>query len=144
MLLCASLLARGILNMADKHIILETNTSGELPFFAKVKLHDLGNNIYLFSVIDHPYSYNHITSETTTVVKNRAGILKRIVNNKPVIAGTITIYDNTSASGAIIALVTNPAIALTQQQVVLDYDVSFNTGLTIVTTTAQDLTVVYL
>lgn len=77
---------------------------------------------------------------TTTVVKSGPGVLAAIVINTPAATGTITIYDNTAASGTVIALITMVA----GQAVSLQYNVGFTTGLTIVTATAAgDITVVY-
>jgi len=86
-------------------------------------------------------NYANINTNTTTTVKSGAGVLKRIVVN---IAGassnTCTIYDNTSGTGTIIGTI-DPV----HTQIVFEYDVVFNTGLTIVTATgtAADLTIVY-
>ena len=86
-------------------------------------------------------SFSNINTNTTTTVKSGSGVLKRIVVN---IAGassnTCTIYDNTSGTGTIIATI-DPV----HTQIVFEYDVVFNTGLTIVTATgtAADLTIVY-
>jgi hypothetical protein len=55
----------------------------------------------------------------------------------------ITCYDNTVASGNVIATITMPATLLASQ-IVLDYDVVFNLGLVCVTSVAaQDLTISY-
>jgi hypothetical protein len=89
-----------------------------------------------------PSSSTNITTATTTTVKSGQGILRAIIFNKPVVLGVTTIYDNTAASGTKIGTITNPA-ALLQQQMVIPYNVRFQTGLTIVTSTADDITVVY-
>lgn len=88
------------------------------------------------------YSYNNITTQTTTVVKTGTGILKRIVFNGPTATGVITLYDNTSADGTKIGTITTPATPQPQE---LDFDVAFTNGLTVVTATAnQDLTICYI
>lgn len=89
-----------------------------------------------------PASATNIVTATTTVVKSGAGILRQIVFNKPVVLGVTTIYDNTAASGTKIATITNPA-ALLSQQMAIPYNVRFQTGLTIVTSTADDITVCF-
>jgi hypothetical protein len=89
-----------------------------------------------------PSSSTNITTATTTTVKSGQGILRAIIFNKPVVLGVTTICDNTAASGTKIGTITNPA-ALLQQQMVIPYNVRFQTGLTIVTSTADDITVVY-
>ena len=84
----------------------------------------------------------NITSAATTVVKKGTGILLAIVVNKAVASSTYTIYDNTAASGTKIATVTNPA-TLTANQYTLPFMCKFTNGLTIVTSGADDITVVY-
>ena len=85
-------------------------------------------------------SFSNINTNTTTTVKSGAGVLKRIVVNKiGALSNTCTIYDNTTATGTIIGTI-DP-----HTHMVFEYDVVFNTGLTIVTATgtAADLTIVY-
>ena len=85
-------------------------------------------------------SFSNINTNTTTTVKSGAGVLKRIVVNKVgALLNTCTIYDNTTATGTIIGTI-DP-----HTHMVFEYDVVFNTGLTIVTATgtAADLTIVY-
>ena len=86
-------------------------------------------------------SFYNINTNTTSTVKSGAGVLKRIVVNKiGSSSNTCTIYDNTTAAGTIIGTI-DPV----HTQMVFEYDVVFNTGLTIVTATgtAADLTIVY-
>jgi len=79
---------------------------------------------------------------TTTVIKSGSGILHSITFNKPVATGVITIYDNTAGSGTKLGTITIPA---NPQPMTLIYDLTFSTGLTIVTATAaQDITVTYI
>ena len=87
-------------------------------------------------------AFSNIASATTTLVRTGAGVLERIVCNKAVLSGVITVYDGLSASGTKIATITHPATLL-QNQYVLPYGVRFATGLTIVTSAADDITVVY-
>ena len=85
-------------------------------------------------------SFSNINTNTTSTVKSGAGVLKRIVVNKVgALSNTCTIYDNTTATGTIIGTI-DP-----HTHMVFEYDVVFNTGLTIVTATgtAADLTIVY-
>ena len=86
-------------------------------------------------------SFSHITTNTTTVVKSGSGIFHSLlVNISGLVTARAAIYDNTSASGTVIAVVDT-----TRTSALLLYNVSFTTGLTIVTTggTAADLTVTY-
>ncbi len=90
------------------------------------------------------YSFLNIVlaAPTTTVVQTGSGILHTITFNKPVATGVVTIYDNTSAAGTIIATITVPASPM---PVTLTYDAAYSTGLTIVTATAaQDITVSFV
>lgn len=90
--------------------------------------------------MDRRARYARITTATTTVVKAAPGTLWSVVVNKPVGSSTITIYDNTAGSGTVIALITNSADT---KPFDLGYGVRFETGLTIVTSGADDVTVVY-
>lgn len=87
-------------------------------------------------------NYTNIAGAATTAVKASAGRLKRITVNKAVASGVITVYDNTAASGTKIATITSPATLL-QNYFTLEFDVRFATGLTIVTSAADDITVVW-
>lgn len=81
----------------------------------------------------------HISTNTTTVCKIGAGTLHRIIINAAGAGNSVTIYNNTAASGTVIGIV-SPASAQP-----LDYDVDFDIGLTVVTSggAASDLTVVF-
>ena len=51
-------------------------------------------------------SYAHLNSTGTTTIKSGAGILRRVViNTKGTGSNTLTIYDNTSGSGTVIAAI---------------------------------------
>lgn len=85
----------------------------------------------------------NIAGAATTLVRTGKGRLLSVIVNKAVASGVITIYDSLSATGTKIGTVTNPATLL-HNQFDLDYSrLEFNTGLTIVTSAADDLTVVY-
>ena len=82
----------------------------------------------------------HITGNATTVAKTGAGTLHSLLIN---VSGTLTtratLYDNTSGSGTVIAVVDT-----TKASSLFMYNIAFTTGLTIVTTGgAVDLTVTY-
>lgn len=86
-------------------------------------------------------SYAHISTAATTVVKSGTGSLHSItVNGLGTVASVTTVYDNTAGSGTIIAVINT----LAGQESYI-YDVTFNTGLTLVTTgtVAPDITVSY-
>lgn len=88
------------------------------------------------------FNYKNITGTATTVISQSAGILHTITFNKPVATEVVTVYDNTTNSGNIIATITVPASPM---PVTLTYDAEFTTGLTILTATASsDITVTYI
>lgn len=85
-----------------------------------------------------------LAAPTTTLVKSGQGYLHAIIINSGAATGVITIYDGLTAGGIVIATITQPATLLTNNATIL-YDVTFQTGLTIVTATAaQNITVSYL
>lgn len=83
------------------------------------------------------YDAAYISTATTTTVKSSTAYLKRIIITETA-AGTITIYDNTAASGTIKA-VFKASVA----EGTYDLDLDMNTGITIVTGAASKVTVVY-
>ena len=84
------------------------------------------------------WQYQNITSATTTVVGKAETELMGITINKGVASATITVYDNTAASGNKIATIAadNPGNFF--------YGTRCKTGLTIVTSGATDITVAYV
>lgn len=87
-------------------------------------------------------NYQNITTATTTTVKIGPGVLLAIVVNKAIAASTYTIYDSASATGTKIGTVTLPG-SLTANQFAIPYLAQFTTGLTIVTSSTDDITVIY-
>jgi hypothetical protein len=80
---------------------------------------------------------------TTTVIATRPCILDRITINKATASAVIAIYNGaTVATGTLIGTITMPATLLANQ-VSLEYGIECTKGLTIVTTTAQDITVTH-
>lgn len=80
---------------------------------------------------------------TTTVISTGPCVLDKIVINKATASAVIAIYNGaTVATGTLIGTVTNPGTLLESQKV-LDYGIDCNKGLTILTTTAQDITVTH-
>lgn len=80
----------------------------------------------------------NITTATTTVVKTGPGIFVAVIANA-VTTGTITIYDNTAASGTKIATIAagvDPGSAF-------PYLCQFTNGLTVVTSAADNITVTW-
>lgn len=107
-----------------------------------LKVIDLGDGTYAPCLMQAGSKSANITGAATTTIKTGAGILRRIVFNKFVALGVATLYDNTAGSGTVLATITLP-VALLASNGALEYNLTFNTGLTIVTSVAFDLTVVY-
>lgn len=82
--------------------------------------------------------FRNITAATTTVVRTGPGVLVSIVLNETN-AGTITIYDNTAASGTIVGTIA----AATAAGTTFGYLCQVSNGITVVTAGADDITVVY-
>jgi hypothetical protein len=89
------------------------------------------------------FAYQNITTATTTTVKSGNGTLHAIVVNTNVASATIKIYDNTAASGTVIGTITLPSTITGADPFEILYDAAFSLGLTIVTSGATDLTVLY-
>jgi hypothetical protein len=87
------------------------------------------------------WSYKYIAGVATTVVKSGTGTLNTISFSPS--SGTLTIYDNTAGSGTIMG-VFSPGSGSSAMPTTLTFNLTFNTGLTIVTTNAnQSITVTY-
>ena len=84
------------------------------------------------------YSYFHGTTSATTVLKESSGTLAKVIINSAT-GTTITLYDNTTATGTVIAVI-DTGLGLPSA---LDFNVNFSTGLTVVSTGTWDFTVTY-
>lgn len=92
-------------------------------------------------VMPPSYAYRNLTANATTVVKSGAGLLKGIfVNSLGTGTASITVYDNTAASGTKIATI-NAALLIGP----FEYEATFTTGLTVVVASLlpPDITVIY-
>ena len=107
--------------------------------FRPITVNSTGQCIFLQS----PPAFRNIAGAATTTVKSGAGTLYGLMINKPIALSTITIYDSLTGSGTKIATLTQPA-ALLSSQIPMPFVCSFSTGLTIVTSAADDITVLYL
>lgn len=100
-----------------------------------------------------PGSYRNITGNSTVEVKSSAGVIMGIMINNNSTGGTITIYDNTAASGTKIGtlqigtpsggLLSTSGITGTSGFIAIN--TKFTTGLTVVTagSTSNDVTIIY-
>lgn len=89
-----------------------------------------------------PKTFLNIAGAATTLVKTGPGVLDAIVFNKAVASSVVTVYDSLSATGTKIATITQPLTLLDSQRA-LAYGAVFVTGLTVVTSAADDITVIY-
>ena len=85
--------------------------------------------------------YFHGTTAATTVLKYGPGMLHRICIGDMVAGTSITIYDQTSAATPIISVITPGAKAV--QPFIMEYQLPFGTGLTIVSTGTWDFVVIF-
>ena len=86
-------------------------------------------------------SYLHLSANGTTTVKSGAGVLRRIViNTRGGITNTLTIYNNTTATGTVIGVIDTNAAGGE-----FGYGLAFTTGLTVVLAGgfAADITIIY-
>lgn len=86
-------------------------------------------------------SYKHVVNAATTTVKAGPGYLDRVVYNGGSSSATLTMYDNTAASGTIIGVVTLSASENNPAAVV--YNATFTTGLVVVSTGTIDCTFIF-
>lgn len=100
-----------------------------------------GHSFHRLSAFDVTPRYKNITTATTTVVRTGAGTFRSIVVNNPTTAGTITIYDNTAGSGPKIATINIPGS--TNSPFELKYGTEVTDGLTVVTSVANDITILF-
>jgi hypothetical protein len=107
-----------------------------------------------FRVRQHKFSsFQNLTGNVTTTLKSGSGVLKGILINNNTTGGTLTLYDNTSASGTKIATMTigTPSGGLLSGNgqggpfLVDGLNIEFKNGLTVVTagSTSNDITVLY-
>lgn len=132
----------GVLNslvMGRYNLNPPTLTDGD----AQLAQLDAAGNVRAADQYITAYNFTNITAATTTVVKSGSGVLHSVVFNTYVGAATVTIYDNTAASGQKIATITLPAAGAGDVPLATLYDIEFQNGLTIVTSGATDLTVAW-
>lgn len=129
--------------MADSNYMQGNTTTGGDGWQA-IKLRDLGDGTYGLVQVDiGAWDKAHISTATTTVIKSGAGILGSIIINKAIALSAVTIYDGTNAQGTVIGIITQP-LALLSSQRIMTYNCKFSTGLTIVTSSTDDITITYM
>lgn len=87
--------------------------------------------------VEQQMSYTNITTNTNTIIKTGVGYIKGFtINNTALLTVTnltITVYDNSAASGTIIGTFTVPFGLTTALPFEIELCTKFNTGLTIAT-----------
>lgn len=89
---------------------------------------------------ENGFATTRITTATTIQVKSGPSVLKRIVVNVPVSAGTINIIDGQAGTTSTHGVITSTADL---KPYVIECGYLMTNGIRIVTTQAQDITVVY-
>lgn len=89
---------------------------------------------------DRRKRYSYIAAAGTNTIKSVPGTLFYIVVGTPVASSTITIYDNTAGSGTVLATITNTTDV---KPYFLEVEARFETGLTVVTSGNDKVTLVY-
>lgn len=120
----------------------QTDSNGDLlvSLGTKIAGEDLTDDVMK---VESQMTYNNISTATTTTIKSGSGFFHALIINKHVATGVITIYDSTTATGTKIATITAGATVLTDPPITAIYDLKFTNGLTIVTSAAENLTVLY-
>lgn len=91
---------------------------------------------------DQVYEPTHLNANGTTVIKSGQGVLHAVtINTAGASSNTLTLYDNTEASGTVLAVINTQSTNRSD----FTYKVRFGTGLTAVlaTGTAADVTISY-
>lgn len=108
-----------------------------------IKLRDIGDGTYAVANFQLPlWDKVHIGGATTTLVKNGKGVLGSIVVNRATTNQTVTVYDGITAQGSVVGIVTHGASPLSGNTIPLGCKMEH--GITVVTSGADDLTVLYL
>ncbi|MBI1196757.1 MAG: hypothetical protein GC203_02735 [Phenylobacterium sp.] len=99
--------------------------------------YSFGSQLGVAAVAQAGAAPTHITTNTTTTAKSGAGVWANVCINKTGSAEAPTVYDNTAASGTVLAVINDAGAEGCRE-----YNLSFAIGLTIVSagTTAGDHT----
>ena len=82
------------------------------------------------------FTYQYISTNATFPLKSGTGVLRKIINLDN--TGTLTIYDNTTATGTLIAV-----IAMDRMLGENNFDIEFTTGLTVVNSGGSKFLIVW-
>lgn len=114
--------------------VLQADTNGNLlnSLGTRIAGEDITNDV---TKVEFRNNATVISTATTTVCKTGAGLLHTITVTGGT-AGTIVVYDNTAASGTILA-----SFSSTNDLATYTFNVSFSIGLTVVTSAATLVTI---
>ena len=122
-------------------------TKENTNLYTQISGEDIANDVLK---VEQRFSYAGITTNTTTTVKSGAGYVNGFTINNPALLTvanlTVTVYDNTTATGTKIGTYTVPFGLTSALPFFVPIQSSFSTGLTIVTagpTVTADITVAY-
>ena len=94
--------------------------------------------------MDDNYNFTNITTQTTTIISTTGSKLIKIIINTPLANGVVTIYANKAGSGTKVGTITQAGTITAIGPNAVEYGVTCQNGLTIVTSGAnQDITVVW-
>lgn len=111
-------------------------TSGTITISGHLHAYAVENIVFTAPL---PYTQTHITTDATTTIKTSLGLLHEICFNSPTATETVTIYDNSTATGTVVGIWTTPA---SPSPTCLTMDALLNVGLTVVTAVAAgDITI---
>lgn len=121
------------------HVISDTGSTTTVTQATAANLNAtvVGTGTFAVQNVEVGDSYAHITTSTTTVVKNSAGTIKKVsVNSLGTVASTVTIQDNAT----VLAVINSLALSGTW-----NYNIACATNITVITTgtTPPDVTVTY-
>ena len=129
--------------------VAQTGDSSGFAFIKEQYAPIAEDNVAGVIKVEERYTPANITTNTTTTVKSGSGFLHCFTINNPaaitVTGLTMTVYDNTAASGTKIGTYFIP-LSTTQAPINMFLDDTFATGLTVVTsgpTVPADITISY-
>lgn len=110
----------------------------------KLKLKDLLDTTFAQVVADAPIQATRITTATTTVIKAGPGEFFGVLIGQNVASGAVEVFDSLTATGTIKQKITNPATLKADQVAMpLPLGIAMATGITVRTTGAQDVTILW-
>jgi hypothetical protein len=96
--------------------------------------------IYRLGKLETNTQYGRLTTAATYNFKYGPGVLHRLVINTSTNGTLLTVYDDTSGTSNILAIVSTPATA---NPISLEYHIPFQNGLKVVSTGTWDVTFCY-